>query len=418
MFSDNVRQADLLISRNHYKEAEELLRLELSQNIENAMAFSLLAVALASQDKAKEALPAAQRAISLEPNQPYHFFSHSFVLGRLKKYEEAVREIQTAIRLDPLDVRNHAQLSNLYISLKEWQKALDAAEKGLELDPEDVTCANQCALALTQMGRKAEASQTIDGLLRRNPENATSHANQGWTYLHQGQPKQALVHFREALRLQPNMDWARRGMIEALKARNIIYRALLAYFLWISRFKGRAQWGIIIGAYVAFRFMRTLAQSNPALEPWLTPLLILYIVFAFSTWIAPPLFNLLLRLDPFGRMVLNERETRTANLVGLTTLLSLGFLVLGLLLRISVLNTAAIGAFAMIVPVSGFSQASTKRNGWILGIYTASLAFLGLCWLVSTLAASEELADCFLPVFILGWIFYSWVANALIMSER
>jgi hypothetical protein len=207
-------------------------------------------------------------------------------------------------------------------------------------------------------------------------------------------------------------------MIEALKARNIIYRGLLAYFLWISRFKGRAQWGIILGGYVAFRLVRAIAQASPTLEPWLTPLLILYIVFAFSTWIASPLFNLLLRLDPFGRMILNERETMTANLVGLTVLVSLGFWISGLLARIPDLSTAAIGAFAMILPVSGLSHAHTKRTRFILGIYVVSLAFLGLGWLVSALAANQELAACFSPFFILGWILYSWVANALIASDR
>ncbi len=418
MLSNNIRQADLLIARHRYKEAEELLRLELTQNMENAIAFSMLAITLASQDRAREALPAVRRAISLEPDTPYHFYAHSFVLGRLTKYEEGVREIQTAIRLNPENVHYHGQLSNLYLSLKEWKKALEAAEKGLELDPDDVMCANQRALALRQMGRKVEASQTIDGVLRRDPENAGSHANQGWTYLHQGQPKEAQIHFREALRLQPDMDWARRGMIEALKARNIIYRVLLAYFLWMSRFKGRAQWGIIIGVYVAFRLIRTLAQSNPALEPWLTPLLTLYIVFAFSTWIASPLFNLLLRLDPFGRMMLNERETMAANLIGLTVLTSLGFWISSLLLKIPILGTAAIGAFAMIVPVSGFSHAQTKRTRLILGAYAASLVCLGLGWLAAVLAANEQWANCFLPLFILGWIAYGWVANSLIISER
>jgi hypothetical protein len=54
----------------------------------------------------------------------------------------------------------------------------------------------------------------------------------------------------------------------------------------------------------------------------------------------------------------------------------------------------------------------------ILTVYAAALVFLGLGWLVSSLAASQALANCFLPLFLLGWIFYSWVANALISSDR
>ena len=37
------------------------------------------------------------------------------------------------------------------------------------------------------------------------------------------------------------LDWARVGMIEALKARNPVYRLLLLYFLWMSRLARRAR---------------------------------------------------------------------------------------------------------------------------------------------------------------------------------
>ena len=95
-----------------------MLRLELSQNIDNALAFSMLAITLAAQDREKEALPAVERAISLEPNNPYHFYAHSFVLGQLKKYQDALPAIQTAIRLDPLNAHFYGHLSSLYLSLK------------------------------------------------------------------------------------------------------------------------------------------------------------------------------------------------------------------------------------------------------------------------------------------------------------
>ena len=54
--------------------------------------------------------------------------------------------------------------------------------------------------------------------LGRNPENAHTNANQGWSLLHGGQPGKALEHFREALRLDPDLEFARAGMVEALKA--------------------------------------------------------------------------------------------------------------------------------------------------------------------------------------------------------
>ena len=60
--------------------------------------------------------------------------------------------------------------------------------------------------------------------------------------LHQAQPKAALEHFREALRLDPNLQYAQAGIVEALKARNPIYRWMLGYFLWMGRLSDRAKW--------------------------------------------------------------------------------------------------------------------------------------------------------------------------------
>src|SRR5262249_35174190 len=157
------------------------------------------------------------------------------------------------------------------------------------------------AIAMVKLGRRAEAGATIDAALARNPDNALTHANQGWTLLEKGKPKQALEHFREALRLDPENEWARQGIVEALQARNVIYAVMLKYFLWMSRFSNRAQWGIILGAYFGNRLLSALAHSNPDLAPWILPLRILYVCFALMTWMASPFFNLLLRINRFGR---------------------------------------------------------------------------------------------------------------------
>jgi tetratricopeptide (TPR) repeat protein len=418
MQSRNIVQAEQLLSRHRFKEAEELLRLEISQNMENATAFSMLALALTHQDKEQEALPAVQRAISLEPENPYHFYIHSMVLDKLSRYEQAVQEIRKAIRLDPLQAHYYAILSSILIHLKEWKDALEAADKGLELDPQNALCSNMRALALTQMGRRDEASQTIGGLLSRDPENAVSHTNQGWTYLHKGEPKQALIHFREALRLQPGLDWARSGMLEALKARNIIYRAILAYYLWISRFKTNTQWGLIIGAFLGIRLIRAITAANPALEPWLSPVITAYLIFAFSTWIASPLFNLFLMLDPFGRMVLNVRERITARWVGGTILAALGLWIFGLVSGLQFLSAAAFGAFLMVLPVSGLAHARTKKTQTILGGYVIGLFLAGLAWMATVLLGLYDLADIFANLFIFGWIFNSWIASYLLSKDR
>ena len=106
---------------------------------------------------------------------------------------------------------------------------------------------------------------------RRTPSPTPTRAGPGCT---RGDFRGALEHFREALRLNPSLEWARAGLVEALKARYPVYGLLLRYFLWMSTLSRRAQWAVILGA-CSFRALRAVATNNPALAPWITPLLVL-----------------------------------------------------------------------------------------------------------------------------------------------
>src|SRR5690606_1373599 len=143
----------------------------------------------------------------------------------------------------------YAQLATVLFQQKKWQAALDASLEGLKFDAEHTGCTHLRSMALTQLGRQQEAIATVDSALARDPDNEYAHTNKGWALLHEGKPKEALEHFREALRLDPNYEYAQHGIVEALKARNFIYRWMLAYFLWMSRLSDRAKWGVILGGY-------------------------------------------------------------------------------------------------------------------------------------------------------------------------
>jgi tetratricopeptide (TPR) repeat protein len=180
-----------------------------------------------------------------------------------------------------------------------------------------VAANNFRAMALVKLGRRAEAGQTIDAALARSPEDAFSHANKGWALLEARRPKEALDHFREALRLDPNFEYARLGIIEALKARNPIYGLFLRYALCDGE---AAAEGAIRRAHRGVPRQPLPAQSsgrqNPALEPYLMPIFIAYGVFALWTWLARPLFNLLLRLHPLGKHALSQEEKTETNWIG------------------------------------------------------------------------------------------------------
>jgi tetratricopeptide (TPR) repeat protein len=284
------------------------------------------------------------------------------------------------------------------------------------------------AIALVRLGRKAEAGQAIESALARAPESAVTHANQGWTLLHQGNPKKALEHFREALRLDPENDWARHGIVEALKARNIIYALMLRYFLWMSGLSARLQWGIILGGYFGNRILAGLAHGNPSLAPWILPLRILYITFAVLTWTADPLFNLLLRLNRFGRLVLTPEQIVSSNWFGACLLLAL--LSLGACFFTNFALWALFGALVfglLLLPLAGTFKCSSGWPRMMMAIYTSGMALVGigavlLCLLADAANARQDrvvlsAAQGLIGLFLLGAFGSGWVANILIAQR-
>jgi tetratricopeptide (TPR) repeat protein len=371
-----LTRARLLIQQGRFALAEEQLRLLLGVESENATAHALLAICLVEQEKIQEAEAEANLAIHHAPDQAQGFFAKSVVLHRQKKLAEAKVAIQEAICIEPWESIYFARLAALEHDAYQWTASLAAAEQGLQCDPDDVECTNLRAIALVKLGRKEEAGRTIDAALAKAPDNAVTHANQGWTLLHQGDAKKAMEHFREALRLDPNSEWARLGIIESMKARFFLYRWLLKFFLWMMRFSPRTQILLLLGLVFGQRLLAEVFQAVPALVPLQLPIIIAYVLFAWMTWVAPSLFNLVLFLSPFGRLVLKRDEKLGAVLVGTCILIGLLVAAVGHLMWpqwASYFWTLGLLGLGLAIPASSILRYRGSPR-LVMGAYTLGLA--------------------------------------------
>lgn len=394
-----LTRAQLLMQHRQFSKAEEQLRSLLSTYSDNARAHALLAICLVERKELSDAENEANQAIHHAPDEAFGFFAKSIVSHQKKDLAQAKTAIVEAIRLQPWESIYFARLAAIEHDAYQWQASLAAAEQGLACDPDDVECTNLRAIALVRLGRKEEAGRTIAAALAKAPDNATTHANQGWTLLQQGDAKQAMHHFRESLRLQPNNEWARRGIIEAMKARFFVYRWLLQFFLWMTRFSPRTQLLLILALVFGQQIVAEICGAIPLLSPLQIPILVIYGLFAWMTWIAPSLFNLVLFLSPFGRLVLNREEKLSAILVGSCILAGLavggighlllpnwpsGFWVTGLL------------CLGLAIPVSTI----LRLHGWpriAMALYSLGLAgviaMTGAHWVSAATYAEEIIAD-------------------------
>lgn len=417
----SIERGQLLYQQSRYDLAETELRQALGAEPGDAYAHALLALTLMKRKELDEAAKEAEQAIHLAPDYAFAHYALAKVWYERDHFDRSRTAIEEAIRLDPDDPDYRFLLSAIHYDQRRWEESLRVAEEGLALDAEHSSCTNIRAMALVKLGRASEAGATIDAALARDPENPASHANMGWTLLERGNADEALGHFREALRLDPNNEWARSGIVEALKARNPVYGVMLRYFLWMSKLSQRAQFGVIFGGYVANKMLTQAATASPDLAPWLLPFRILYAVFVLLTWTAAPLFNLVLRLNRFGRLALSREQIVESNWIGgamLLGLLSLGaYYVSGD--NQAFLISAMVFGF-LIIPLAGTFKTS---RGWprnAMWAYTGVLAILGLVsvFIASLPSAPEGGSQWgFFLAFLLGAIASAWVANFM-MTRR
>jgi tetratricopeptide (TPR) repeat protein len=423
--SPQLQRALVLHEQGRHDLAEKELRQHLAQTPDHGFAHALLAISLLEQQQPKEATQAARDAVAHAPDLAFTHYAMARVLADRNHDAEAVSAIEEAIRLEPTDADYHAQRAAIEFNRRNWQETLRAAEMGLQFAPEHTGCNNLRAMALVKLGRKSEAGATIESTLARDPGNASSHANQGWTLLEQGRRREALGHFRESLRLDPTNDWARAGLVEGIKAGNPIYAFMLRYFLWMQKLSDRARWAILLGGYFGSRFLGDLSRTNPDLAPFVTPLRVAYIAFALLSWLAHPVFNLMLFLHPLGRHALDDEERSQARRVGLCLGLALASLGAWLLDGRNADYLIPAVVFGMLaIPTAAIHACS---EGWPRTAMVAITLVLAAAGLLAVAASSflqppknspsDSLGSGAFGFFLLGTFISQFVANWL-MTQR
>jgi Tfp pilus assembly protein PilF len=414
-----LAQIDVLLNTRRFADAEARLRERLAQQPNEARTHALLAYTLSRQERSTEALTEANRAIHLDPTHPYAYYVKSGVLLALNRARPALDAIREAVRLRPDYAPYHARFSAIYIAQKKWYKAIRAAEEGLRHDPENVQCLEYRGLAQIKLGERADATESLEGALSREPENAGVHATQGWVLLHQGKQKAALEHFKEALRLDPLSEYARQGIVEALKARNPVYRFMLRYFLWMGSLTTGEQWGFVALVSSVRSGLRAIARAFPPLYIVVLPVQLLYFGFALLTWIARPLFALVLRFDPLGRLALPKEEIVASNWVGACLALALlgavGGGITGILWQDLTLWVAVPFFLLMILPLAGVFRTPKGWGRVLLALCSALLAGIGLSAFASALFGVWALTTVLGGIFLIGWFFYPLLANIVLL---
>jgi tetratricopeptide (TPR) repeat protein len=402
----------LLARQGRHELAEREYRLALADDPYDADAHALLALVLAEQEPRRaEALMEARTAVHFAPDSLFSHYAEARVHLEAERWDDAQRAAERAIRIDPDNSRPYVVVAASHVHRRQWNEALTAADQALALDPTHTTAANIRATALVHLGRRDEAGAALHGALARDPEDFFTHANQGWALLHRGEREAALGHFRESLRLNPEGEWARKGLAEALKARNPLYAGMLRYFLWMDRISDRTRWMVILGGWLAYRILRGVADANPALAPWLVPLMIAYAAFVLLSWTAPQVFNAVLLASREGRYVLSPEQRVSGAWMAAGVAAAVAATVAVLATGNEWLSTGAMVFAALLIPLAATfrgprGQATRGMAMLTAAMYAATVVSMGL-----DARGGHDVAGGLLAVVVLGVVAISWGVN-------
>ena len=394
--TDYLPRVQLLLSQNRHALAAQELRRQLTHDPHDCVAHALLAVCLLEQEELAEARSEAQLAIHLAPEYAFAFYVLALVEHRQHHAKEALAAINEALALDPNDADYYHLLGQLRLQSGQWHAALQTAQTGLGLDAEHAGLHGLLARALARQGRSAEAGTAARSALSYAASSSNIQAQAGWVALETNRPQEALEHFREALRLDPESDFAREGLVEALKARHYVYRTFMRFVYWSGTLSAGARRGLFLGAWLVVRFVRVLLP--------------VYLLFVFMSWFSDVIFESLLRVSAYGRLALSERQTRhSSQFLGL-----LGVALAALVVRLAVPalpGSATLGmvALGLLFPLAGTWRQAAGTPAWQRSRGAGfGLAAVGLLAVALDLFGLDGGSLAF-GAFLVGTLIYTWV---------
>lgn len=183
--------------------------------------------ALLNLDRPGEAETHLRQVLDRQPENDTALRLMSMALFRQKHYREADEAIHKAISLDPNDAYHWSHLAHMCYRQGDRKSAKEYAQRARELAPRNSDILN--LLALCDSRRDTRKLQHYQEALELNPENAQVHNNIGVYYLNTAKDShKAEEHFRRALFFGPSLKVARSNLFLSIKHRDIVYRALCA----------------------------------------------------------------------------------------------------------------------------------------------------------------------------------------------
>jgi protein O-mannosyl-transferase len=187
---------------HHYADAETLYQATIRSNPAATMAYINLGILLLDRQQPRPDAARAylEQAVRLEPANAAAQVNLGAALQKLGRFEEAANVYREALRLRPDDAGAHNNLGATLEQLGHLDQAAAEYRESLRRAPESSATHANLGRALLAMGRPDEAVAELSEALRLDPSLATTQYLLGTALAEQGRVQDAVLAFQLALR--------------------------------------------------------------------------------------------------------------------------------------------------------------------------------------------------------------------------
>ena len=178
----------------------------LQKNQTDYRIYNNLGKALEEEGEVTVAIGMFEKAISVNPDKPRPYNNLGVALLNIGKSDEASDILHKALKLQPENPETNYNLGLVHSMHNKLEDAEKYYLKAHEHFPEDYDpdVHNNLGITLARQGKLAEAIEHFREAVRISNDDQFAHNNLGITLARLGEKNEAIFHFQQVLRINPN----------------------------------------------------------------------------------------------------------------------------------------------------------------------------------------------------------------------
>lgn len=297
---ERLAEAEQAVRQEEYERAIDLMLQLVSEYPEDAgvsaRAHVIMAHAYVMLEDYNEGMHAVQRALALNPRDDLGFAIYAFLLGKFRQLPLAQEAFDTAFALN--DSRALTYYWNAVFLLEAFRHTADARRQvrtAMSLEPGMPEHHLLMARIYVTEGDEEAAEKEFQSAVKLQPTFHVLNSYGLHLLYRRRDPERAFEYFRRALRIRPKNRQVMQNFMTTLRAKN-----RLMYEFWQFNFRvlgmgGKLRWFSVLGLWLLIQVIQIIGEARPEWKPFISPIVIAYIIFCIYTWLINPIFRLMIR---------------------------------------------------------------------------------------------------------------------------